>query len=110
MDEYLLDRETLGKFIDELMKQRTLPVGSAEELTKYREEQMRILDNSISQALIGGLNSEQAAELNTLLDNEAENPDVFQQFFERQGINVEQVITNAMESFGRAYLGGAQNA
>lgn len=110
MEDYLIDRETLGQFIDELMKKRPLPVNSAEEISNYREAQMHALDDRISQAIIGSLNQEQAETLDSLLDQEKENPDVFRDFFSNQGINVEQIITNTAESFGKEYLEGATNA
>ena len=109
MEEYLLDRETLGKFIDELMKKRTLPVNTPEELTSYREEQMHSLDDRISQAIFGDLTEDQADALGTLLDQEKENPDVFRNFFESQGINVEQIITDTAEAFGKEFLTGGAN-
>ena len=110
MEDYLLDRETLEKFIDELMKKRPLPVDNVEELSNYKEEQIKALDNHITKALFGSLNQSQAAELEKLLDNEQENPDVFQDFFHSQGIDVNKIITEAAESFGAQYLEGGQNA
>ena len=109
MEEYLIDRETLGKVIDELMKQRPLPVDNAEELNAFREKQMRDLDDSIIDALFSGLNEEQTAGLNQLLDQETENPDVFRNFFSEQNIDVEQIVTNAMQSFSTNFLAGGQN-
>ena len=110
MEDYLLDRDTLGKVIDELMKKRTLPVDSAEELNNYREEQMHALDDYVSRSLIGSLNQGQANKLSELLDREDDNPDVFRDFFETQGVDVEQIITNAFESFSKEFLAGGQNA
>ena len=109
MEDYLLDRETLMQFIDMLMKKHTLPVNSAEELTKYREEQMHALDDHVSRTLFGSLSNEQAASLSDLLNRETENPDVFRDFFEQQNINVEQIITGAFESFSQNFLTGGQN-
>lgn len=109
MDEYLLDRETLGQFIDELMKQRTLPVESAEDLTKYREEQMSALDNHITNAIFGKMNNDQVASLSRLLDQEKENPEVFKNFFSEQRIDINQIVTDAIKSFGMNYLAGGQN-
>lgn len=115
MEEYLLDRETLGKFIDELMKKRSLPVDTAEGLNQYKEEQMKALDDQIAQAIFHSLNEEQTASLNQLLDQESDNPDVFRDFFANQNINIESVITDAAQSFGAQFLAegatqGGQNA
>jgi glucuronate isomerase len=109
MEDYLLDRETLGQFVDELIKKRPLPVDNAEEINNYREEQMRALDDHITNALFGQMNEEQATALSQLLDQEKENPDVFKNFFTEQNINVEQIVADAANSFSANYLAGGQN-
>ena len=109
MEEYILDRDTLGKVVDELIKKHPLSVDKAEELPKYKEEQMRALDNHVAKTLIGSLNQEQAASLSELLDQETENPDVFRSFFDNQGIDVEQIILKAFNSFEKEYLMGGEN-
>ena len=63
----------------------------------------------MSQALMSSLTQDQANELDNLLDQEKENPDVFRDFFKNQGIDVEQVLSDAVESFSKQYLGGTQN-
>lgn len=109
MEDYLLDRETLGQFVDELIKKRPLPVDNAEEINNYREEQMKALDDHITNALFGQMNEEQATALSQLLDQEKENPDVFKNFFTEQNINVEQIVADAANSFSANYLAGGQN-
>ena len=109
MEDYLLDRETLEKFVDELMKKRPLPVDNAEELSKYKEEQMKALDDYITKSLFNSLTESQASELDQLLDNEQEDPGVFQSFFQNNSIDVERTITDAVESFGKKFLEGGQN-
>ena len=104
MEDYLLDRETLGKFVDELMKKRPLPVDTAEELNHYREEQMKALDDQIAHAIFDSLNEEQSSALNQLLDQESDNPDIFRNFFSEQNINVETVIADAAKSFSANFL------
>ena len=56
MEEYLLDRETLEKLVDDSMKKHPIPVGSAEELKQYKEEQIKALDDHITHAIFGSLN------------------------------------------------------
>ena len=109
MEDYLIDRETLGQFIDELMKKRTLPVDTAEELTQFREEQIRALDNRISTALFGNLTEEQVTSLNQLLDRQPDDPDAFRAFFTSQNLDLQQIITDAVTSFGAEFLAGGQN-
>ena len=109
MEDYLLDRETLGQFVDELRKKRPLPVDNAEEINNYREEQIRALDDSITNAIFGNMNESQIAGLSQLLNQEKENPDVFKNFFNEQNINIEQVVAEAVNSFSASYLAGGQN-
>ena len=109
MEDYLLDRETLGQFIDELIKKRPLPVDNAEEISNFREKQMKALDNYITNALFNQINEEQTIALNQLLDQEKENPDVFKNFFTEQNINVGQIVADAANSFSASYLAGGQN-
>ena len=109
MEDYLIDRETLGKFIDELIKKRPLPLNSAEELNAFREQQIKSLDDHIAKTIFGSLNDSQTSELSHLLDTETENPDVFRDFFQNQGIDLEQTITDAVTTFSANYLEGGQN-
>ena len=109
MEDYLLDRETLGKFVDELMKKRPLPVDNAEELANFKEEQIKALDDRIARAIFGGLNESQTSELQSLLDKESENPDVFRDFFQNHNINLEQTISDALSAFSADFLKGGQN-
>ncbi|MBR2855587.1 hypothetical protein IKE99_01445 [Candidatus Saccharibacteria bacterium] len=109
MEDYLIDRETLEKFIDELIKKRPLPVNNPEEIGSFKEKQIKALDNSIIQALFGNLTESQSVELNNLLAVEQENPSVFQSFFQKYNINVEKTISDAMTKFGVEYLRGGQN-
>lgn len=106
MNDYLIDRETLGEFIDELIKKKPLPLNSAEELTTYREEQIKALDDRIGLAVFGRLTEDQNREINELFDRDEENPDVFEDFFNRAGIDLDKVIADTMESFGKEFLGG----
>ena len=87
MEDYLIDRETLEKFIDELIKKRPLPVNNPEEIGSFKEKQIKALDNSIIQALFGNLTESQSVELNNLLAVEQENPSVFQSFFQNSAQN-----------------------
>lgn len=109
MEDYLLDRETLGQFVDALMKKRPLPVDNADELSEFRETQMKKLDDRISQAIFGGLDQRQSDELSQLLDRESDDPEVFRNFFQKEDINVEDIIANAAQSFSAEFLAGGQN-
>ena len=106
MDNYLVERETLEKFVDELMKKRTLPVDTAEEIGGLREKMIEALDDEIGMALFGSLDKPQLDAVNQLLDDESTPEEAFRGFFERAGVNVDEVITKTMEDFGKRFLGG----
>lgn len=106
MDNLLIDRETLGRFVDELIKKKSLEANSPEELNALREKSIKDLDNKIALAIFGGLNEQQDEELNQLLDRPDTSETEFQQFFERNGLNVEEAVSSTVRSFGREFLGG----
>ncbi len=106
MDNYLVDRETLGQFVDELMKKKPLPANTAEELNAFREANIKSLDDEISLAIFSSLNKAQLDEFNQILDREEESPEAFKDFFQSAGINLEEIITDAMQKFSAEFLGG----
>lgn len=109
MDDYLIDRETLGKFVDELFKNKTLPVDNVEELNAQREAAIKALDEKIGVSIFSKLTQEQNAELNQLLDQDNTTAEDYAAFFNRIGLDVEQITKDAAEEFARDFLGG-QNA
>ncbi|MBQ3293123.1 hypothetical protein IJG93_02355 [Candidatus Saccharibacteria bacterium] len=106
MDNYLIDRETLGQFVDELIKRKALPVDDTAELEALREKEMKALDDKIINDIFGRLNDEQVDELNQLLDKGEESPEAFEQLFKNANIDVEQVIEQTMQDFAADFLGG----
>ena len=105
-DNYLIDRETLEKFVDELTKNKPAPVNSADELYNWREQKIQELDNQIGLAIFDGLSEDQLNELNVMLDDDNASPDTFQNFFQNAGIDVESKITEVMRTVATDYLGG----
>lgn len=105
MENYLIGRETLGKFIDQLIAQKypNQPSSSLEEL---RESNIKKLDDQISDAVFSSLDDTQLDEISAILDREENNPTAFQIFFKNVGIDIEQVITDAMTKFSQDFLGG----
>lgn len=106
MDNYLVDRETLGQFVDELMKKKPLPANTAEELNALREKSIEALDHEIGMAIFSSLNEAQLEEFNQMLDRNEESPEVFQNFFQNTGIDLEKTIADAVQNFGTKFLGG----
>ena len=97
MENYLIGRETLGKFIDQLIAQKypNQPSSSLEEL---RESNIKKLDDQISDAVFSSLDDTQLDEISAILDREENNPTAFQIFFKNVGIDIEQVINVAIPS------------
>lgn len=106
MDNYFTDRETLERCVDELMKQKPLPAATAEELDTLRENAITSLDNKIGEAIFGSLHPEQLEKINQLFDNNEQSPEVFKQFFSDAGIDLQQVVDNAIADFSKEFLGG----
>lgn len=106
MDNYLLDYEMLGGFVDELMKAKPMPAQSAEELNVLREQNIKKLDDKVADALFGSLNDDQLRQMNELLDKDDGTPEIYANFFANAGINLEDKIANAMQDFKTEFLGG----
>lgn len=110
MNDYLIDRETLGKFVDELFKHKALPVDNAEELNAQREAAIKALDEKIGVAIFSEFTEEQNKEFNQMLDRDEEvTAGDYEVFFNKIGLNVEDVVNSAMKEFAKDFLGG-QNA
>lgn len=107
MDDLLMDRDALGRVVDELIKQRALTASSAEELNNIRNKAIETLDDHIGTTVLGSLDRTHFDELNQLLDNEETSPDAFENLFKRAGIDVEQKISEAVNEFSTAFLKGA---
>ncbi len=103
MENYLIERETLAEFVDSLIAKKPQPI---ENLDALREESIRKLDDRISQAIFGNLNSDQLDEIDAILDRDDTDDQVFQDFFDRAGVNLKEVIAKAMQDFSKEFLGG----
>ena len=106
MENYLLDYETLGKFVDELMKAKPMPANSPEELNTFREKNIKKLDDQIAVAVFGSLSEEQLQKINELFDRDDGSSDAYEKFFKDAGIDIQQAVTDAMEKFKDEFLGG----
>ena len=112
MDSYLTDRETLGKFVDELLAKK-YPGREPMELGALREENIKRLDDEIGDAIFGALSREQLEEFNALIDGGEDHPDVFRNFFKNAGINLEEKMSGVLQEYSERFLSeekGAQNA
>ena len=105
-DNYLMDQEALGNFIDELIR-RKYPTGDIPgEVDFLKRKSMKELDDQIGAAIFGSLTDEQDAELNRLLDQDPDNEQLYQDFFERIGLDLEKITSEAMENYAKNFLGG----
>lgn len=109
MDSYLLDRETLGKFVDELLAEK-FPGRNPVELSELRKTNIKALDDRIGNEIIGSLNDEQTEEFNSILERDDDDPDAFRVFFKNAGIDVEAKISEILQDFASNFLAeGGEN-
>ncbi len=106
MEDYLIDKETLEEFVDELLRVKPMPVSGADGLGKVKEEMMQSLDDRINKAMLSSLSDEQLAELEQMLDRGEESPEAYDSLYQNAGINLESIISNEMNLFREEYLGG----
>ena len=110
MDNYLIDRETLGKFVDELIKNKALPVVTAEGLNDLREKAIQDLDDQIADAVFGKFTEEQNTEFNRLLDDDNTSEADYEKFFKSVDFDLNETISDAMKQFAIEFLKGGENA
>ena len=105
MDNYFTDYESLGRIVDQLIAQK-FPNQPPENFASLREESIQKLDNQIGDVIIGSLTREQLDEFNALLDQEDADASVFQQFFEKHSIDLNNIITHTVKDFQDSFMGG----
>ena len=105
MEEYFIEHDILARFVNGLLSQK-YPDGAPADIDKIREDGIRELSDKIATKIYGSLNESQLIEVNKLFDDQEEDPAVFQDFFKKSGINLNQKITEAAEEFGKEFLGG----
>ncbi len=103
--EYLVEYETLAKFVDGLIAEK-YPNRPAEETKDLREDSIRQLDDAIYEEIFGELTDQQVEDLTKLLNDPSTPAERFQDFFKSVGINLEQRAASAMRSFANKFLGG----
>ena len=106
MKDYLIDKETLEKFVDELIKQRPVPVDRAEDLMGWKEKVIEEVDDRIGVAIFRKLNGEQLAEAERMLDDRSVDEGQFRDFFKNANVDVEKTITEVMQGYAEEFLGG----
>lgn len=116
MESYLVDQTVLGEVVDALISEK-YPGQPAAAYAGIREEAIKSLDHQILKAILGHLTKDQGQELNQLLDknsSEDADPAVFEDFFNRCSVNLEEVLRETMVKFRDDFLGnereGGENA
>lgn len=109
MESYLVDEQVLGDIVDALIKEK-YPDDPIENHQDIRRDAIKSLDHQIVKSIIGKLTKDEGAELNRLLNENTEDPSVFDEFFEKHNIDLQATITDAMVSFKNQFLKGDENA
>lgn len=106
MDDYLIDKQELGKFVDSLIEQKPSLASGAEEINEIREKAIKDLDDRIGMAIFGKFTKEQNEEFNQILDDVNSGPEAIAEFFNRIGLDVKSITSETAEQFGKEFLGG----
>ncbi len=103
MESYLVDETVLGEIVDAFLKEKypDQPVSAHESI---RKDAIKSLDHQILKAILGKLTKEQGSELGHLLDDEASTSDTFTKFFEKNDIDLQATIADAMVNFKNEFL------
>ena len=104
MESILNSREIMGQFVDALMAQK-YPGQPADTLQNEREAAIKSLDDEVCYAIFGGLDTEQLAEINRILDTTPDESHITA-FFDKAGIKPEEKSAEAMQNFAKKFLGG----
>lgn len=107
MNNYLVDESVLGQFADALIKEK-FPDDTAAH-ADLRNALMAKTDHQIIKSIISNLTEEQGAELSKLLDSDTTAPEDFDKFFEKYGVNLEEVIKTAMLEVKDEFEKGGQD-
>lgn len=105
MEDYLIDRETLGRFVEMLIQKKQISMNET-DINSLKEKTTKELDDKISQALLECLSDEQLAELENMLDSGEQSTEAYERFYRAAGINTEQIIKDTAQKFAQAFLGG----
>ena len=105
MENYFTDYETLGKVADQLIAKK-FPHQPPEDLASLREKTIEELDDQIGTAIVGSLSREQFDKFNALLDQTDTDPQAFQDFFSKSGVDPATIMTQTIQTFSKNFLGG----
>ncbi|MDO4527012.1 MAG: DUF5663 domain-containing protein [Candidatus Saccharibacteria bacterium] len=107
-ESYLVDQNVLGQMVDALISEK-YPGDPAEKYKNLRAEAIKALDHQILKSILGSLTKEQGSELSKLLDKKDSDPATFANFFEKNHVNLEEVMARTMLKFKADFLKGGSN-
>ena len=103
--DYLLDRETLERFADDIIRQHPSSSSKApEEIQSLREELITELDQKISNSIFDKLDDVHLQKFDAMLDKKETSKRDFKRFFKSAGINLNRVMFDAVIQVGKDYL------
>lgn len=108
-ESYLVDKSVLGQIVDTLISEK-YPGEPAEKYTNLKADAIKALDHQILKSILGSLTKEQGSELSKLLDKKDSDPATFANFFEKNHINLEEVMASTILKFKADFLKGGSNA
>ena len=102
MENTFIGQAELTQFIDKLAEQKApgQPITSEE-----REHAVQVLDERITNAILGDLTVTQLQELDAVLRYNGSESTI-ENFFNNAGINVKQKVADTMKNFSMEFLGG----
>lgn len=102
MEDDFIRQQELGRFVDKLIEKKSpgQPVANEVKIRAIQD-----LDERITNAVLGDLNTEQLQELDALVNSDGSESTI-QAFFDNAGIDTKQKIAEAMETFSAEFLGG----
>lgn len=111
MDGYFVDKDVLevivGKMIDFGVENgiAAFALKSDIELARMMGEAVKKLDDKICDALFDSLDVDQLEEIEDIMDHHDSEDGVYDRFFEKHNIDLEQLIKSESEAFAKEFLG-----
>jgi len=104
--EFLIGSENLAALVDALIsaKYKALPPFDTGDLAIIREQACKDLDDKVGFAIFSRFTESQNDAFHALLDRDDATEQDFERFFNEIGLNLEQVMQDAMISFSKEFL------
>lgn len=107
MPSTIVNRQILEQHIDSLLSQKGLHL-TPEDQEKLRDEMVQSLDDKIGIAIFSALDPPYLTEAHQLLASENASSDALKNLFTRAGINVDMIMSDAIDDYSAAFLSSKQ--